>query len=139
MRTFRPLGILTVLVLAGCSQPAGPEAIPPTSSAPSAMPPAWQSPDFQTESYDHIEEADFLSVATSPFSTFSIDVDTGSYANVRRFLTQQPGRKQWYGAPRRAFLRTGSGIAAALLALNEVVGHCYDVQADEVKDQNAFR
>jgi Ca-activated chloride channel family protein len=86
MRAFRQLGVLAVLVLAGCSQPAGPEASPATSSAPMASPPAWQSPDFNTESYDHIEEADFHSVATSPFSTFSIDVDTASYSNVRRFL-----------------------------------------------------
>lgn len=43
------------------------------------------------------------------------------------------------GLDRRAFLRTGSGMAAALVALNEVFGNCYDVSADEVKDQQAFR
>ncbi len=38
------------------------------------------------EAYEHIEETPFLSVAAHPLSTFSIDVDTASYANVRRLL-----------------------------------------------------
>lgn len=43
---------------------------------------------FNTESYDPIEETDFRSPLVAPLSTFSIDVDTASYANVRRFLDQ---------------------------------------------------
>jgi len=43
--------------------------------------------DFDTETYDHIEESGLRRVANDPLSTFSIDVDTASYANVRRFLT----------------------------------------------------
>ena len=39
-----------------------------------------------TESYDAIEENDFVAVSQDPLSTFSIDVDTASYSNVRRFL-----------------------------------------------------
>ena len=42
------------------------------------------------------------------------------------------------GLSRRAFLRTGSGMAAALLALNEVFGPYYNVSAAEADDQNAF-
>ena len=42
---------------------------------------------FKTESYDHIEENRFRRVEADPLSTFSIDVDTASYANVRRFIT----------------------------------------------------
>lgn len=42
------------------------------------------------------------------------------------------------GLDRRAFLRTGSGMAAALLALNEVFGPCYEVSAAEVTDKEAF-
>ena len=38
------------------------------------------------ESYAGVEENGFLNVRTRPLSTFSIDVDTASYANVRRFL-----------------------------------------------------
>ena len=44
-------------------------------------------PRFNTEAYDHIEENGLRRVANDPLSTFSIDVDTASYANVRRFLT----------------------------------------------------
>ena len=44
------------------------------------------APDFNTERYDHIEEGRLRRVANDPLSTFSIDVDTASYANVRRFL-----------------------------------------------------
>ena len=41
---------------------------------------------FNTESYAHIVENDFRLASTSPLSTFSIDVDRASYANVRRFI-----------------------------------------------------
>jgi Ca-activated chloride channel family protein len=44
--------------------------------------------DFNTEAYDRIEDNRFTRVAVDPLSTFSIDVDTASYANVRRFLNQ---------------------------------------------------
>jgi Ca-activated chloride channel family protein len=43
---------------------------------------------FNTEAYDRIEENGFRSVRADPLSTFSIDVDTASYANVRRFLNE---------------------------------------------------
>jgi Ca-activated chloride channel homolog len=38
------------------------------------------------ERYAEITENPFLETARAPLSTFSIDVDTASYANVRRFL-----------------------------------------------------
>jgi Ca-activated chloride channel family protein len=38
------------------------------------------------EQYDQIADNAFVRVAQEPLSTFSIDVDTASYANVRRFL-----------------------------------------------------
>jgi Ca-activated chloride channel homolog len=41
------------------------------------------------ESYQSVTDNPFLAVAEQPLSTFSIDVDTASYANVRRFLMQQ--------------------------------------------------
>ncbi|HSR70312.1 MAG TPA: von Willebrand factor type A domain-containing protein [Acidobacteriota bacterium] len=46
------------------------------------------NPNFNTEAYDHIDENDFIHVSDQPLSTFSIDVDTASYSNVRRFLKQ---------------------------------------------------
>ena len=39
-----------------------------------------------TENYAHIAENRFSNVADQPLSTFSIDVDTASYSNSRRFL-----------------------------------------------------
>ena len=45
---------------------------------------------FNTEAYDHIDENRFRRVDADPLSTFSIDVDTASYANVRRFLNDGP-------------------------------------------------
>ncbi len=44
------------------------------------------APEFNTEAYDRIEDNQFLQATQNPLSTFSIDVDTASYAVVRRFL-----------------------------------------------------
>ena len=41
---------------------------------------------FAREAYDRITENEFKNPVDHPLSTFSIDVDTASYANVRRFL-----------------------------------------------------
>jgi len=41
-----------------------------------------------TESYATVAENGFIRVRQEPLATFSIDVDTASYSNVRRFLTQ---------------------------------------------------
>jgi Ca-activated chloride channel family protein len=38
------------------------------------------------EAYEHVAENAFVAVADDPRSTFSIDVDTASYSNMRRFL-----------------------------------------------------
>ena len=43
-------------------------------------------PEFNTEEYNSITERGFVSPLSEPLSTFSIDVDTASYANVRRYL-----------------------------------------------------
>ena len=45
-----------------------------------------EAADFNTEEYDAIIENDFLLTSDEPLSTFSIDVDTASYSNIRRFL-----------------------------------------------------
>ena len=47
-----------------------------------------QASDYNTEAYDKIDENRFHRVTDDPLSTFSIDVDTASYSNVRRFLNQ---------------------------------------------------
>jgi Ca-activated chloride channel homolog len=41
---------------------------------------------FNREEYRHTPENDFKRVSAHPLSTFSIDADTASYSNVRRFL-----------------------------------------------------
>ncbi len=45
-------------------------------------------PPFNTEEYDPITENEFRAAAQNPLSTFSIDVDTASYSNVRRFIAR---------------------------------------------------
>src|SRR5437016_3289894 len=52
-------------------------------------------------------------------------------------ISEKAARRQ--GLSRRDFLRSGSGMAAALVALNQVFGDCYAVDAAEVEDQKAFQ
>jgi Ca-activated chloride channel homolog len=42
---------------------------------------------MNTESYTPMDESGFINAANTPLSTFSIDVDTASYSNIRRFVT----------------------------------------------------
>jgi Ca-activated chloride channel homolog len=44
--------------------------------------------DANTEAYNRIYDNPFQRVSISPLSTFSIDVDTASYTNVRRFINE---------------------------------------------------
>ncbi len=46
----------------------------------------YQQPQFNTEGYSTIHENEFLKATKNPLSTFSIDVDVASYANMRRFF-----------------------------------------------------
>lgn len=43
-------------------------------------------PNYSVEEYNSITENRFLSAAEHPLSTFSVDVDTASYSNIRRML-----------------------------------------------------
>lgn len=53
--------------------------------------PAEPAPELvvNTENYDHTAVNPVKQSAVEPVSTFSIDVDTGSYTNTRRMLTQE--------------------------------------------------
>ncbi len=51
-------------------------------------------------------------------------------------ISERNAKRQ--GVSRRNFLRSGSGMAAALLALNQVFGRCYEVDAAEAEDPRAF-
>jgi Ca-activated chloride channel family protein len=66
--------------------PAVPAAPPPAMSTYAAKAPYGSQQN--TERYDGKAVASIQSVAAAPVSTFSVDVDTGAYSNVRRFLNQ---------------------------------------------------
>ncbi|MBO5520206.1 MAG: VWA domain-containing protein [Eubacterium sp.] len=53
---------------------------------PAYIEPDWSEPDWNTEEYSYEEENPFFSAMATPFSTFAADVDTASYANVRRMI-----------------------------------------------------
>jgi len=62
-----------------------------SEKAPAARPKTAQFPvsvytSFNTEEYSRIYENRFFDTLHNPLSTFSIDVDTASYANIRRFI-----------------------------------------------------
>jgi predicted TIM-barrel fold metal-dependent hydrolase len=52
-------------------------------------------------------------------------------------LAEREAKRQ--GVGRREFLRSGSGMAAALFVLNQVFGDCYEVAAAEVAEKGAFK
>lgn len=103
------LALLLVLMLAACGG-AGSNAAPASTAAADGYPydqaaPAetgesWYVPEPEgpqddgwryapitdAEEYDDSDETPFKKVETSPLSTFSADVDTASYSNMRRFL-----------------------------------------------------
>ncbi|MBX9753829.1 MAG: VWA domain-containing protein [Pseudomonadaceae bacterium] len=58
----------------------------PMSIAPAPADSVAGYQDVYREQYQKLASNPVLAVAEQPVSTFSIDVDTGSYANVRRFL-----------------------------------------------------
>jgi Ca-activated chloride channel homolog len=84
--------------------PPPPEPTPPPPAPPPPVPMAYEpqgfaaarmaAPNLATmspedrERYQALQANPVKRVAEEPVSTFSVDVDTGSYANVRRFLTQ---------------------------------------------------
>ncbi|MBN2704269.1 MAG: VWA domain-containing protein [Pontiellaceae bacterium] len=61
---------------------------PHSLSSPSIVGSPVMPPANNTETYASIEENGWKMAGETPLSTFSIDVDTASYANVRRFLNQ---------------------------------------------------
>lgn len=95
-------GAITVLMHVGCGGGMDRErARSHSTEAKTSRVPASadeQAAPSNTESYDHIEENEFLGVLQNPQSTFSIDVDTASYSNVRRMLNE--GTKPPVGAVR---------------------------------------
>jgi Ca-activated chloride channel family protein len=67
--------------------PAAQDVNAPALAAAEAARRRRPGPPFNTEAYDYVADNDFLAAVDNPLSTFSVDVDTASYSNVRRFLT----------------------------------------------------
>jgi Ca-activated chloride channel family protein len=70
---------------------------------PALPPPSFKDPSFSSEKpggdeYSHKDDQPYKSPTSDPLSTFSIDVDTASYANLRRFIFN--GQKPPKGAIR---------------------------------------
>lgn len=107
-RFLRPLclAVCCALLLIACSRKHEAESPSAVLAAPSARehvmerklaePPkpasapgqaAHQAPS-ETARYDEYKDNAFQEVVTAPLSTFGLDMDTASYANVRRFLNQ---------------------------------------------------
>ncbi|WP_343211226.1 VWA domain-containing protein, partial [Arenimonas sp.] len=66
--------------------PPAPASVADRAIAPAAF--AQAMPEANTENYARLDSNGILRTADQPVSTFSIDVDTGSYSNVRRMLAQ---------------------------------------------------
>ncbi|MGH6614895.1 vWA domain-containing protein [Sphingomonas sp.] len=78
------------IMVSGCSKP-GQQSNQPyqdVSMADASEPGAVAATDENREKYKANEISPVRMVADAPVSTFAVDVDTGAYANVRRFLTQ---------------------------------------------------
>lgn len=86
--TDEPVGLYDYEVSEGYAMPGyaadeyAYEMIPMTSAARVGM----AEPEWNTEEYRYYQENGWSSVKTQPFSTFAADVDTASYANLRRMI-----------------------------------------------------
>lgn len=81
--TRRLLSAALLFTFAACSySPMYPRSM--AYPTPEEAPP----PGMNTERYERLDDNPFFAAKDTPLSTFSIDVDTASYANVRRFLEE---------------------------------------------------
>jgi Ca-activated chloride channel family protein len=87
LKTESILLLLIATFICGCGadrNSPSTEAMPRTVANPTGELP----PTEGTETYAHVIENGILPVVDHPLSTFSIDTDTASYSNIRRFLLQ---------------------------------------------------
>jgi Ca-activated chloride channel family protein len=86
-------GVAALPAVAGAmAAPPPPASVDPAANSSDAA--AWIAPSAppygepaNTESYRHVRAHRFVRTLDQPLSTFGADVDTASYANVRRFLS----------------------------------------------------
>ncbi len=76
------------MMIMGGKAATGRLAPPAPSPRPGPRPGDGVPVEHNTEAYDSVKENIFVSAQKNPLSTFSIDVDTAAYANMRRFLNQ---------------------------------------------------
>src|SRR5262245_194283 len=95
MRILKAACAAALLAVASCGQATmsttDPAATVTDEAAPYAMSDAPAPSDMSAEDrerYEHAAPNPIRIVAEAPISTFSIDVDTAAYANVRRFLNE---------------------------------------------------
>ena len=94
MKKFRALAtVASVAIILGTMSGCGNEKCDYGSKSGSGYYPSYNQaqgnyPKMNTEEYNTIKENPFLSAKASPLSTFSADVDTASYSNVRRMINQ---------------------------------------------------
>lgn len=76
---------LLAILTTGCHDVSRPKTTASPSNASRVLSDS-AVPQSNTEEYRSFDENDFQSAIAQPLSTFSIDVDTASYSNVRRLL-----------------------------------------------------
>jgi Ca-activated chloride channel family protein len=100
-RFLASLCLATIVLVSSCStndsrRDGGPAGVAPVSTTSANVGTArletyaeQREPSVEgAESYSSIDENPFLEAGRAPLSTFSIDVDTASYSNVRRYLNE---------------------------------------------------
>lgn len=80
---------------------------------------AYKNEDFNTEEYSYISENGYKNVMEEPLSTFSIDVDTAAYSNVRRMI------------------RNGENIPADAVRIEEMINY-FDYDYPEPEGDDPF-
>lgn len=75
--------------------------------------------DYDTNEYDDLTENSWMSVSTSPFSTFAADVDTASYAQIRSNIVN------------------GYGVDASMVRIEEMINY-FNYDYEEPKGDEKF-
>ncbi len=82
----RMVSMQSSIQMTGAAQPTGTVAAEGLGMIPPNPLPRIDYNSLNDESYGNNQENRFLNPVDSPFSTFALDVDTASYANIRRCL-----------------------------------------------------
>ncbi len=90
LRTESLLPLVIASLICGCAELKSPDSEAHVEAMPRAIanPTGELTSSEGTETYAHVIENGILPVVDHPLSTFSIDTDTASYSNIRRFLLQ---------------------------------------------------